>query len=238
MRNELSQHEVISEEWGGDTQFVPLSALTGDGVEKLLDALVLQAEVLELTAVSEGNAAGTVIEASLDKGKGPVATILVREGTLKRGDSFICGQETGRVRAMFDEKGNTIETAGPSMPAVVQGLSGVPKAGDEVLAVANERKAREAASQRQEQRREGRLARQQAANLQNLFENMGKAEQTSVNLLIRADVQGSVEALRDSLTKLSNEEVKVNVVASGVGAITGNDASLAQASNAIIIGFN
>jgi translation initiation factor IF-2 len=151
---------------------------------------------------------------------------------------ILAGQEYGRVRAMFDERGDAIESAGPSMPVVVQGLSGVPKAGDEVLAVANERKAREAAAQRQEKRREGRLARQQAANLQNLFENMGKEEQTSVNLLIRADVQGSVEALRDALTKLSNEEVKVNVISSGVGAITENDASLAQASDAIIIGFN
>jgi len=151
---------------------------------------------------------------------------------------ILAGQEYGRVRAMFNESGEAIEEAGPSMPAVVQGLSGVPKAGDEMLAVANERKAREAASQRQDRQREGRLARQQAANLQNLFENMGKEQTTSVNLLIRADVQGSVEALRDALTKLSNDEVKVNVISSGVGAITENDASLAQASDAIIIGFN
>ena len=150
----------------------------------------------------------------------------------------LAGQEYGRVRAMFNESGETIENAGPSMPAVVQGLSGVPAAGDEMLAVANERKAREAASLRQDRQREGRLARQQAAKLQNLFENMGKEEQSNVNLLIRADVQGSVEALRDALTKLSNEEVRVNIVASGVGAITENDASLAQASGAIIIGFN
>jgi translation initiation factor IF-2 len=151
---------------------------------------------------------------------------------------ILAGQEFGRVRAMFNESGEAIEEAGPSMPAVIQGLSGVPQAGDEMLAVANERKAREAASQRQDRQREGRLARQQAANLQNLFESMGKEEQTNVNLLIRADVQGSVEALRDALTKLSNDDVKVNVVASGVGAITENDASLAQASDAIIIGFN
>jgi len=151
---------------------------------------------------------------------------------------ILAGQEFGRVRAMFDENGDAIEVAGPSMPAVVQGLSGVPQAGDEVLAVANERKAREAAAQRQDRQREGRLARQQAANLQNLFENMGKEQTTNVNLLVRADVQGSVEALRDALTKLSNDEVKVNIIASGVGAITENDASLAQASDAIIIGFN
>jgi translation initiation factor IF-2 len=151
---------------------------------------------------------------------------------------ILAGQEYGRVRAMFNESGEPIEEAGPSMPAVVQGLSGVPQAGDEMLAVANERKARDAASQRRDRQREGRLARQQAANLQNLFENMGKEDQTNVNLLIRADVQGSVEALRDSLTRLSNDEVKVNIVASGVGAITENDASLAQASGAIIIGFN
>jgi translation initiation factor IF-2 len=183
-------------------------------------------------------ARGVVVESSLDKGRGPIATLLVQQGTLRRGDMILAGQEYGRVRAMFNESGEAIEEAGPSMPAVVQGLSGVPQAGDEMLAVANERKARDAASQRRDRQREGRLARQQAANLQNLFESMGKEEQTNVNLLIRADVQGSVEALRDALTRLSTEEVAVNIVASGVGAITENDASLAQASGAIIIGFN
>ncbi len=238
VRTELSKEEVIPEEWGGEDIFVNVSAKTGEGIDSLLESILLQAEVMELKATADTRARGVVVESSLDKGRGPIATLLIQQGTLKRGDMILAGQEYGRVRAMFDEKGEVIQSAGPSMPAVVQGLSGVPQAGDEMLAVANERKAREAASQRQDRKREGRLARQQAANLQNLFENMGKEEQTSVNLLIRADVQGSVEALRDALTRLSNEEVKVNVVASGVGAITENDASLAQASSAIIIGFN
>jgi translation initiation factor IF-2 len=238
VRTELSREEVIPEEWGGEDIFVNVSAKTGEGIDDLLESILLQAEVMELKAVEDMQARGVVVESSLDRGRGPIATLLIQQGTLRRGDMILAGQEYGRVRAMFNESGDPIESAGPSMPAVVQGLSGVPKAGDEVLAVANERKAREAASQRQERQREGRLARQQAANLQNLFENMGKTEQTTVNLLIRADVQGSAGALRDALTKLSSEEVKVNVVASGVGAITENDASLAQASNAIIIGFN
>ena len=238
VRTELSKEEVIPEDWGGEDIFVNVSAKTGEGVNDLLEAILLQAEVMELTANPDMMARGVVVESSLDKGRGPIATLLIQQGTLKRGDMVLAGQEYGRVRAMFNESGETIENAGPSMPAVVQGLSGVPAAGDEMLAVANERKAREAASLRQDRQREGRLARQQAAKLQNLFENMGKEEQSNVNLLIRADVQGSVEALRDALTKLSNEEVRVNIVASGVGAITENDASLAQASGAIIIGFN
>jgi len=238
VKSELSQEEVISEEWGGEELFVPVSAKTGEGIEDLLEGILLQAELLELKADPERRAQGLVIESSLDKGRGPVATILVQNGTLKRGEMVLAGQEFGRVRAMFDESGAAIESAGPSMPVVILGLSGVPYAGDEVLVVANERRAREAASQRQDRQRESRLAQQQAANLQNLFENMGKGEQLSVNLLIRADVQGSVEALKDSLVSLSNEDVKVNIVASGVGAITESDASLAQASGAIIIGFN
>lgn len=238
VKTELSKEEVISEEWGGSDIFVNVSAKTGEGIDALLESVLLQAEVMELTANPEAMARGVVVESSLDRGRGPIATLLIQSGTLRRGDMILAGQEFGRVRAMFNESGEAIEEAGPSMPAVIQGLSGVPQAGDEMLAVANERKAREAASQRQDRQREGRLARQQAANLQNLFESMGKEEQTNVNLLIRADVQGSVEALRDALTKLSNDDVKVNVVASGVGAITENDASLAQASDAIIIGFN
>jgi translation initiation factor IF-2 len=238
IRSELSQQEVISEEWGGEELFVPVSAKTGEGVDDLLEGILLQAELLELTAAVDRRAHGIVIESRLDKGRGPVATILVQEGTLHQGDMVLAGKEFGRVRAMFDEAGKPIKSAGPSIPAEVLGLSGVPLAGDEAIAVANERKAREAASQREDRQREGRLAQQQAANLQNLFDNMGKEEQLTVNLIIRADVQGSVEALRDSLTKLSNEEVNVNVVAAGVGAITESDASLAQASGAIIIGFN
>ncbi len=238
VKTELSKEEVISEEWGGEEMFVQVSAKTGEGIDDLLDGILLQAELLELTADPERRARGLVIESSLDKGRGPVATVLVQNGTLKRGEMVLAGHEFGRVRAMFDETGDAVETAGPSMPVVILGLSGVPFAGDEMLVVANERKAREAAGQRQDRKREARLAQQQAANLQNLFENMGKGEQLAVNLLIRADVQGSVEALRDSLTSLSNDDVKVNIVASGVGAITESDASLAHASGAIIIGFN
>jgi translation initiation factor IF-2 len=238
VRTELSKEEVIPEDWGGEDIFVNVSAKTGEGIDELLEAVLLQAEVMELKAVPDMKARGVVVESSLDKGRGPIATLLIQQGTLHRGDMILAGQEYGRVRAMFDESGEPIEAAGPSMPAVVQGLSGVPAAGDEMLAVANERKAREASATRQEKEREARLARQQAAKLQNLFDSMGKEEQLSVNLLIRADVQGSVEALRDALTRLSNDDVQVSVVASGVGAITENDASLAQASNAIIIGFN
>jgi translation initiation factor IF-2 len=238
VKTELSKQEVIAEDWGGQDIFVLVSAKTGEGIDSLLEAILLQAELLELKAVKQGRARGVVIESSLDKGRGPVATLLVQQGTLSRGDMILAGQEYGRVRAMFNETGEAIESAGPSVPIVVLGLSGVPQAGDEVLAVTDERKAREAASQRHDRMRETRLARQQAANLQNLFDEMGKAEQLTVNLLIRADVQGSVEALRDALTNLSNQEVQVNVIASGVGAITESDASLAQASNAIIIGFN
>ena len=238
IRSELSQQEVISEEWGGEELFVPVSAKTGEGIEDLLEGILLQAELAELKADPERRAQGLVIESSLDKGRGPVATILVQNGTLKRGEMVLAGHEFGRVRAMFDETGEPIESAGPSMPVQILGLSGVPYAGDEVMVVANERKAREAAAQRQDRERESRLAQQQAANLQNLFENMGKGEQQVVNLLIRADVQGSVEALKDSLVSLSNEDIKVNIVASGVGAITESDATLAHASGAIIIGFN
>ena len=238
VRTELSKEEVIPEDWGGEDIFVNVSAKTGEGIDDLLESILLQAEVMELKAVDDAQARGVVVEASLDKGRGPIATLLVQQGTLKRGDMILAGQEFGRARAMFDQQGDTIQSAGPSTPAVIQGLSGVPMAGDEFLAVANERKAREAASQRKDQQRDSRLARQQAAKLQNLFENMGKEEQTTVNLLIRADVQGSVEALRDALTRLSSDEVEVTIIASGVGAITENDASLAQASSAIIIGFN
>ena len=244
VKNELSAEEVVPEEWGGQEIFVPVSAITGEGIDSLLEAVLLQSEVMELKAVPEHRARGVVVESSLDKGRGPVATILVQDGTLKKGDMVLAGEEYGRVRAMFDETGQPIDSAGPSIPAEVLGLSGVPNAGDEVLVVADERKARDAAEQRKSSAREGRLAERQAAKLQNLFDQMGEdgavgaGEQQSVNLVIKADVQGSAEALRDSLTKLSNEEVKVNVISSGVGGITGSDAALAQASNAIIIGFN
>ena len=242
VKNELSAEEVVPEDYGGEEIFVPVSAISGEGMDSLLEAVLLQAEVLELKAVPERRARGVVVESSLDKGRGPVATILVQDGTLKKGDMVLAGEEFGRVRAMFDETGQPIESAGPSIPAEVLGLSGVPNAGDDVLVVADERKAREAAEQRKSSAREGRLAERQAAKLQNLFDQMGEGgssgEQQSVNLVIKADVQGSAEALKDSLSKLSNEEVKVNVISSGVGGITESDAALAQASNAIIIGFN
>ena len=241
VKSELSAEEVVSEDWGGEEIFVPVSAITGEGIDALLDAILVQAEVLELTATPTRRCRGVVVESSLDKGRGPVATILVQDGTLRRGDMILAGQQYGRVRAMFDEAGQPIEEAGPSIPAEVLGLSGVPNAGDEVLAVVDERKARDAAEQRKQSSREGRLAEKQAAKLQSLFDQMSEGsvgEIQNVNLVIKADVQGSVEALRDSLTRLSTEEIKVNVVASGVGGITESDASLAQASSAVIIGFN
>jgi len=242
VKNELSAEEVVPEEWGGNEIFVPVSAITGEGIDNLLEAILLQAEVMELKAAPARRCRGVVVESSLDKGRGPVATILVQDGTLKKGDLLLAGEEFGRVRAMFDEAGQPIDEAGPSIPVEVLGLSGVPNAGDEVMVVADERKAREAADQRRSSAREGRLAERQAAKLQNLFDQMGEGgssgDQQSVNLVIKADVQGSAEALRDSLTKLSSDEVKVNVISSGVGGITESDASLAQASNAIIIGFN
>ena len=241
VKSELAAEEVVPEDWGGEEIFVPVSAITGEGIDALLDAILVQSEVLELKASPGRRCRGVVVESALDKGRGPVATILVQDGTLRRGDMILAGEVYGRVRAMFDESGSAIEEAGPSIPAEVLGLSGVPNAGDDVLAVADERKARDAADQRKQSAREGRLAEKQAAKLQNLFDQMGEGgtgEVQNVNLVIKADVQGSVEALRDALTRLSTEEIKVNVVASGVGGITESDASLAQASGAVIIGFN
>ncbi len=237
VRNELAQHDVISEDWGGDTQFVPLSALTGDGVDVLLDAITLQAEVLELSAVSDGNAAGSVIEASLDKGKGPVATVLVQEGTLKRGDSFICGQVTGRVRAMFDENGQAVDEAGPSTPVLVLGLSSTPNAGDEMIVAADEKSARELAELRFGKQRDARLAERRPARLDDVFSQI-KGSVPVVNFLVKTDVKGSFEAIKDSLQKLSTEEVEVRIVGGGVGGITESDANLAAASSAILVGFN
>ena len=238
VRTELSQHQVISEEWGGDTQFVPVSAKTGDGIDKLLDSVLLQAEVLELTAIADGPAQGAVIESSLDKGRGPVATILVQQGTLRKGDMLISGTEYGRVRAMFDESGKPIDSAGPSMPAVVLGLSGTPNAGDEAIVVTDERKAREVAQFRQQKQRELKLARQQQARLEGMFTQMSEGEAATLNIVLKADVQGSVEALRDALSNIRTDEVSVKIVSSGVGGISETDANLAAASNAIVIGFN
>jgi len=238
VRNELSQHEIISEEWGGEHLFVNVSAQTGEGVDALLDAIVLQAEIMDLKAVAEGPARGIVIESSLEKGRGAVATLLVQAGTLKQGDIIIAGEEYGRVRNMFDETQKSIKSAGPSSPVVVLGLSKTPSAGDDFLVVKNERKAREVAEFRQTKSRESKLAQQQAAKLEDVFSQMTEAAAATVPLLIKSDVHGSTEALRDALTKLSNDEVKVKVISSGVGGITESDATLADASNATIIGFN
>jgi translation initiation factor IF-2 len=238
VKNELSQRDVISEDWGGDTLFVNVSAHTGDGIEGLLDAILLQAEVMDLRAATEGPAQGIVIESSLEKGRGAVATLLVQSGTLKQGDMIIAGEEYGRARNMFDEAQQSISEAGPSTPVVVLGLSKTPSAGDDFVVVKNERKAREVAEFRQSKSRESKLAQQQASRLEDMFSQMTEAEGAVVSLLIKSDVHGSAEALRDALTKLSNDEVKVKVISSGVGGITESDATLAAASNAVIIGFN
>ena len=238
VKNELSQHEVIPEEWGGEQQFVNVSAHTGDGIDKLLDSILTQAEVMDLTAVAEGPARGLVIESSLEKGRGAVATLLVQAGTLKQGDMIIAGEEYGRIRNMFDETGTSIKEAGPSSPAVVLGLSKTPSAGDDFLVVMNERKAREVAEFRQTKTREAKLAQQQASKLDDMFSQMREGELSTVPVIIKSDVHGSAEALRDSLTKLSNDEVKVKVLGSSVGGITETDVNLAAASDAFIIGFN
>ena len=238
VRQGLAQHEVIPEDWGGDTQFVPVSARTGQGVDALLEAIGLQAELMELKAVPDGRASGVVIESSLDKGRGPVATVLVQQGLLARGDYVVCGVEYGRVRALFDETGKQVESAGPSIPVQMLGLSGVPEAGDEFVVVADERLARNVVSEREARRREKRLVTR-TNTLEDVMAMMGKGEgQQTLNILIKADVQGSAEALRESLTAISNELVKVNVIASGVGGITESDATLAAASKALLIGFN
>ncbi len=237
VKQELTKHGVIPEEWGGENMFVAVSARTGDGVEQLLDAILLQAEVLELSAPTAGFAAGFVIESSLEKGRGAVATALVLRGTLKLGDAMLIGQEFGRVRALFDEAGRPVESAGPSIPVVVLGLSGAPNAGDELLVVESERKAREVAMHRQAKQRDLKLARQ-SANMQDVFSTMGESKASVVQLLVKADVQGSVEALRDALNALSTSEVAVNIVSSGVGGLTESDITLAAASKARIIAFN
>ena len=239
VKNELSKLEVVPEEWGGEQIFVEVSAKSGAGVDSLLSAVLLQAEVMELKADPKRKARGVVIESRLDKGRGPVATLLIQDGTLQQGDMVLAGETYGRARSMHNERGERVDSVGPSFPVEVIGLSGVPDAGDEMMVVANERKAREAAEQRSSKSREGRLAQQQAAKLKNLFENMGTDGQNqTINLVVKADVQGSVEALRDALTRLSNDEIEIKVISSGVGGITESDATLAHASSAIIIGFN
>jgi translation initiation factor IF-2 len=235
----LVQHEVVPEEWGGDVQFVPVSAKTGEGVDNLLDAILVQAEVMELKARPDGRATGTVIESSLDKGRGPVATVLVQQGMLKKGDFLVCGVEYGRVRALFDETGQQVPEAGPSIPVQVLGLSGVPNAGDDFVVVADERLAKDVAQQRQHQRRESRLVKQAGNRMEDIMAQMGEGQgQQTLNLVVKADVQGSAEALREALTAITTDAIKVNVIASGVGGITESDATLAAASKAVIIGFN
>ncbi|MBS1269789.1 MAG: Translation initiation factor IF-2 [Gammaproteobacteria bacterium] len=238
VKQELGNYEVIPEEWGGDTLIIPVSATTGEGVEKLLENVALQSELMELKARANGPSTGIVVEARLDRGRGPVATILVQQGVLKQGDVILAGRETGRVRVMNNDAGKSINRAGPSTPVEIQGLSGVPVAGDEVLVVQDERKAKDIAEYRQSKHKEVKLARQQASNLENMFQRMDESEQKRLNLLVKADVQGSVEALSEALEKLSADEVTVKVVHGMVGGINESDVNLAIASNAIIIGFN
>ena len=238
VRNELSAVEVIPEEWGGEHMFVNVSAHTGDGIDALLEAILLQSEVMELQASDQGLAKGIVVEATLDKGRGPVATVLVQSGLLEKGQILLAGTEFGRVRALYDESSKSIKSAGPSMPVVVLGLSGTPNAGDEVFVVESERRAREIAQTRETKIRETRLAAQQKAKLQGMFDAMTEGDVAELNLLIKCDVQGSVEALSDALLKLSTDEVRVKLVSSGVGGINESDINLAAASNTLVIGFN
>jgi translation initiation factor IF-2 len=240
VKTELGSHNVIPEDWGGDNIFVSVSAKTGEGIDELLEAINLTAEVMELKAAASGPAKGLIIEASLDKGRGVTATVLVREGVLKKGDILLAGQEYGRIRAMFDENGQQITSAGPSIPVVVIGLSGTPAAGDDTQVMKDERSARELAEMRHDKDRNIRFAAQQKAKLDSMFANMGKDEVKVLNVLLKADVQGSLEAIRESLLKLAedNDEVKVVFVGNGVGGINDTDVSLAAASNAIILGFN
>ena len=235
---ELVAEEVVPEDWGGDTQFVKVSAHTGEGIDQLLESVLLQAEVLELSVVEDGPAKGIIVESSLDKGRGPVATVLVQSGTLRQGDPIVSGAEFGRVRAMFDESGKPTKVAGPSIPVQVLGLSGSPSAGDDMVVVADEKKAREVAELRRERSREGRIAEQKAAKLDQMFSRMAEGEVAYVNLIVKADVQGSVEALKESLMKIQADEAKVKIVAAGVGGINESDANLAMTSGAAIIGFN
>lgn len=238
VKQELSKYEVIPESWGGDTIFINVSALTGEGVDDLLESVLLQTEILELKAIESGPASGAVIESRLDKGRGPIASILVQNGTLEKGDVILSGHEFGRVRAMIDDSGNEVLSAGPSMPVEVLGLSGTPNAGDEMLVVPDEKKAREIALFRQGKYRETKMAQQHASKLENVMNQMQEGETASLNLLIKADVQGSSEALVDALSRLSNDEVKVNIISSGVGGITESDINLAMASGGVVIGFN
>lgn len=238
VKNELAQRDVLPEEWGGDVQFAHVSAKSGEGIDGLLDAILLQAELLELTAVKDAPGQGVVVESRVDKGRGSVSTLLVQNGTLRKGDIVLAGLHYGRVRAMLDENGKPIDEAGPAIPVEILGLDGTPDAGDEFTVVSSEKKAREVALFRQGKYREVKLARQQKAKLENLFENMQAGDVKSLNIVLKADVRGSLEAIIQSLEDLSTDEVKVNIVSSGVGGIAETDANLALASSAILIGFN
>jgi translation initiation factor IF-2 len=238
IKQDLAGQEVVPEEWGGDTMFVPVSAKTGEGIDKLLESVLLQAEVLELKAAKDAPAKGIVIEARLDKGRGPVATVLVQSGTLKRGDIVLAGAVFGRVRAMLDETGKAVDSAGPSIPVEIQGMSDVPAAGSDVLVLGDERKAREIALFRQGKFRDVKLALQQSSKSENMFDQIGDAGKKTLSIIIKSDVQGSYEAMAHALPKISTDEVKVNIVHCGVGGITESDVNLALASKAVIIGFN
>ncbi|TYC57359.1 translation initiation factor IF-2 [Marinobacter sp. BW6] len=238
IKSELAALEVVPEDWGGDVQFVPVSAHTGDGIEALLEAVLLQSEILELEASTDAPAKGVVVESSLERGRGSVATVLVQNGTLRQGDMVVAGAYFGKVRAMTDEAGKQTKEAGPSIPVEILGLNGTPDAGDEFFAVADEKKAKELAEFRQSREREQRLQRQQAAKLENLFENMGKDEVKTLNVVLKTDVRGSLEAITKALQDLGNDEVQVKIVSSGVGGIAETDVSLAMATNAVIFGFN
>ena len=238
VKNEMAAKDVIPEDWGGDVQFVNVSAHTGEGIDALLDAVLLQSEMLELTAAKNVPAKGVVVESSLDKGRGAVSTVLIQNGTLRAGDIVIAGHFYGRIRAMLDENAKTIKDAGPSIPVEILGLNGTPDAGDEFVVVESERKAREVAEFRETKSRKDRLQRQQASKLENMFENMGQDEVRNLNIVLKTDVRGSLEALTAALNEIGNNEVQVKIVGSGVGGITGTDANLALTTNAVIVGFN
>ncbi len=238
IKNGLAALDVIPEEWGGDTPFIPVSAKMGTGVDELLEAVLLQAEILELKATPSAPGRGVVVESRLDKGRGPVATVLVQDGTLRQGDVVLCGVTFGRVRAMLDQSGKQVKEAGPAIPVEILGLDGTPEAGDDLTVVADEKKAREVALFRQGKFREVKLARAHAGKLENIFETMGQDEKKTLNIVLKSDVRGSLEALQGSLNELGNDEVQVRVVGGGVGGITESDANLALASNAVLFGFN
>ena len=238
VRRELSEHGLLPEDWGGDTIFANVSAKSGEGIPELLELLNLQAEIMELKANPDKPAAGRIIEARLDKGRGSMATVLVQEGTLRTGEAFVCGVHSGRVRALFDDRGNQVDSAGPSIPVEVQGFAGVPEAGDEFTVVENDKDAKRIAEHRQMKKRASELAASRKASLESIMEQLAEGEVQELSIVVKADVQGSVEALSESLRKLGNEQVRVDVIQAATGAITETDVMLASASNAIIIGFN